>query len=719
MPRPPDDPSRPRPRAETPPPRFWRRWTGQDAPAAAAPYPLAQAVADAPIAVEPPPAPVVAATTTTPTPIEPERALLAELAGVELSLTEPVAAGAIVTETIATEVVAPPEDTVQVASVVLDLPAQSTTEPEPAPGPQAGTETPSGPDADPDSEAGDADADTDASATDGDPAATAPYRVLIVEDDRAQALFAQSVLRGAGMLAEVQMQAEGTIEAIDRFRPDLVLMDLHMPGHDGMDLTQAIRRRPEYLHLPIVFLTGDPDPERQYEVLESGADDFLTKPIRPRHLIAAVSNRILRARLRAPVAAEVAAQTVNPETGLPTRAHVLERLGATIREQTIAGSCFIEIAGATGLRDRLGYARFEQLMLQAGRRLAQVAQPHLLARLSDNNFLALAEGVAPEALESLARTLRDGLRQEPFPLPGEENLHLRAVIGYAALPQAGFVDSGSALEATERAALLARRRPGEIAAYEPPPPAEDSIAAALAGATAELAFQPIVAVAGGEAAQYQALLRLRRADGTLLPAAQVVPLAEQDGRIVELDRQVIGKALDLLARQQAEGAPLRLFVSQSPRSLARDDAADWLLQELSARGVEPSSLVIDLRLDDALIHTVTLRGFCQRLMTAGVQFCLGQYEPGSEAEALLTQLPLGYLRVSRRYAAAHAEPALRDELREVIDLAHRHGLQVIGQQVEDPQAAASMWLGGVDFIQGNLVQGVGDGLDFDFHNAVL
>ena len=131
-------------------------------------------------------------------------------------------------------------------------------------------------------------------------AGEAPFRILIVEDDRGQALFAQSVLHGAGMQAEVEMAPDGVIPAIERFKPDLVLMDLHMPGRDGMSLTLQIRQRPEFLHLPIVFLTGDPDPERQFEVLESGADDFLTKPIRPRHLIAAVSNRIQRARQRAP-----------------------------------------------------------------------------------------------------------------------------------------------------------------------------------------------------------------------------------------------------------------------------------------------------------------------------------------------------------------------------------------------------------------------------------
>ena len=79
-----------------------------------------------------------------------------------------------------------------------------------------------------------------------EPQATAddsPYRILIVEDDRTQALFAQSVLHGAGMKAEVQMQPDGVIDAIGRFDPDLILMDLHMPGLDGMRLTTLIRQQ--------------------------------------------------------------------------------------------------------------------------------------------------------------------------------------------------------------------------------------------------------------------------------------------------------------------------------------------------------------------------------------------------------------------------------------------------------------------------------------------
>lgn len=559
------------------------------------------------------------------------------------------------------------------------------------------------------------------------PPLESPYRVLIVEDDRPQALFAQSVLHGAGMLAEVEMDAEKVIDSIQRFVPDLLLMDLHLPGRDGMALTKAIRERPEYLDLPIVFLTGDPDPEKQYEVLDNGADDFLSKPVRPRHLIAAVSNRIRRMRQRSPVqviasTAPDAVQTpqdLNTDTGLHTRSYVQQQLASALEEHAEGGLFFIEIAGALGLRERYGYANYEQLLVQAARQLSALAAPQPLARLNDNSFLVVARGLPREALEGFARLLHDQLAKVLLPVRGTETIQLRAIIGYTEL-NLGFASREAAIEAAEQATIRARSLPGHVAAHVPAPSASEQARAALDGTTLELLFQPIVSVAGGDQAQFQVLMRLRQADGTLLSAAQVVPAAELSGDIIDLDRQIVGRALDLIARRQVEGAGgLRLFVSQSPRTLTRPDAADWLLGEISRRGIEPSSLVIDIRLSDALIHTMALRDFAQAPMQAGVQFCLSQFEPGAEAEALLSLLPLSYLRVSSRFAGAHTDAALRGQLRTTIDLAHRQNLLVIGQQIEDPQAAAAMWMGGVDFIQGNLVQGVGEDLGFDFHNAVL
>ncbi len=545
-----------------------------------------------------------------------------------------------------------------------------------------------------------------------------PYRVLIVEDDRSQALFAQSVLHGAGMQAIVQMEAEGVQQAITEHHPDLILMDLHMPGLDGMRLTALIRQQPQQQLLPIVFLTGDPDPERQFEVLDSGADDFLTKPIRPRHLIAAVSNRIRRSRQQAQHAGAATPALNNPETGLPTRHNVMQQLTAALQDGASGGLLFIEVASALGLRERYGYAAFERLMVQAGQRLAEVASPYPLARLNDNSFLLLARGADEAQLEALAQSIRTGLSARPFLVRDEESVHLRAVAGYAAL-SAGFADAGTALEAVERTALQARLLSNGAAAFVPREDSNSQEQLALLDGQLELAYQPIVAVAGGDTAQYQVLLRLRQSDGSVLSAGQVIPAAEAAGRIVDLDQQVMDHSLGLLHLYQHATPPLRLFVSQSLRTLARDAFADWLLQSLVERGVAGTSLVVDVRLPDALIHAVTLQQFCARLMPAGVQFCLSQFEPGPEANALLTQLPLGFIRMAARFSGSHNNPALRDELRGAIDVAHRAGLQIIGQQIEDPQAAAAMWMGGVDFIQGNVVQAAGSELNFDFQSAVL
>ncbi len=548
----------------------------------------------------------------------------------------------------------------------------------------------------------------------------APYRVLIVEDDRSQALFAQSVLHGAGMEAVVHSDAEGVQQAIAENRPDLILMDLHLPGLDGMRLTALIRQQPGQQLLPIVFLSGDPDPERQFEVLDSGADDFLSKPIRPRHLIAAVSNRIRRARAQAASqpGAHGAPAMNNPETGLPTRHHVMQQLAASLAHRDQGGLFFIEVASALGLRERYGYAAFERLMVQAAQRLADSAQPHLLARLNDNSFLVLARGIDEESLDTVAQNLREQLSARAFVIRDDESVHLRGVVGHAQL-SLGFSDAGAALEAVERTTLQARLLSAGVAAHV----RREDVAAqehlALLDGQLELAYQPIVAVAGGDSAQYQVLLRLRQADGSVLAAGQVIPAAEAAGRIADLDQQVMAHALGLLDLYRHATQPLSLFVSQSLRTLARDAFADWLLESLARRQIAGSALVIDVRLPDALIHTVTLQQFCARMSAAGVRFCLSQFEPGSEANALLTQLPLSYVRMAARFSSSHANQRTRDELRAAIENAHRAGLLIIGQQIEDPQAAAAMWMGGVDFIQGNMVQSAGSELNFDFHNAVL
>ena len=497
-----------------------------------------------------------------------------------------------------------------------------------------------------------------------------------------------------------------------------------MPGASGTSLTMQIREHPRFSQVPVVFLTGDQDPERQLEVLEHGADDFILKPVRPRHLIAAVQSRVRRARA-AQTRQIVSEPEHHPVTGLFTRPVLMQKLGASI-PSTTGGALLVEMGNAIALRNRYGYAGFESLMNDAGRLLGTIAKGQAAARLSDNAFLVLAPDLPASQLDAYARTLRDGIGYHDFHVD-KEPLRLRCAIGYTALSH-GFADAGAVLAAAEDAVRNAREQVIGIAAYVPPPelaPPTGGIADALRSSLSgeadliHLAFQPVVAVAGGEDAQFQVLVRMRDAQGVEQMARDFLPVAEASGLLPALDRWVMERALVLLQKRRAESKPMRLFVSQSPRTLAQDAYSGWLVHALEQSSVEGTSLVVDIRLDDALVHSMLLRQFCERMVPAGVQFCLSQYRHGADADMLLQQLPLGYLRLAADFARQPLPPELRDEMREVIDRAHRLGLQVIGQAVEDPQAAAALWMGGIDFIQGNLVQRAEQALDFDFQHATL
>jgi DNA-binding response OmpR family regulator len=114
----------------------------------------------------------------------------------------------------------------------------------------------------------------------------APLHILIVEDDPAIAAFVQTALEREGFAAEVAEDGEKALARADAAPLDLILLDLMLPGLDGLQVCQALRRRPAYI--PIIMLTAKGDDVDKIVGLEIGADDYITKPFKTRELIARV-----------------------------------------------------------------------------------------------------------------------------------------------------------------------------------------------------------------------------------------------------------------------------------------------------------------------------------------------------------------------------------------------------------------------------------------------
>ena len=123
-----------------------------------------------------------------------------------------------------------------------------------------------------------------------------PYRVLIVEDTAILAERYAQVLGAAGMSAMAITEPSRMLDALTEFKPELILMDLYMPDCSGIDAARVIRQDPEYLSVPIVFLSSEAARDRQLAAMEIGADDFLQKPIDDDQLVAAVKIRTERFR---------------------------------------------------------------------------------------------------------------------------------------------------------------------------------------------------------------------------------------------------------------------------------------------------------------------------------------------------------------------------------------------------------------------------------------
>ncbi len=115
-------------------------------------------------------------------------------------------------------------------------------------------------------------------------------RVLVVDDDTALSEMIGIVLRGEGLEPSFCADGDHALEAFRSTRPDLVLLDLMLPGKDGIEVCRLIRAESG---VPIVMLTAKSDTVDIVLGLESGADDYVPKPFKPKELVARV-----RARLR-------------------------------------------------------------------------------------------------------------------------------------------------------------------------------------------------------------------------------------------------------------------------------------------------------------------------------------------------------------------------------------------------------------------------------------
>src|SRR3989475_7467793 len=119
-------------------------------------------------------------------------------------------------------------------------------------------------------------------------------KVLIVEDEQGVVHLLRARLEPEGFQVIAAYDGQAGLRAVTEARPDLLILDLTLPGLDGFEICRRIRQQPETARLPILVLSGRTEEVDKVVMLELGADDYVTKPFNTKELVARVKTLLLR-----------------------------------------------------------------------------------------------------------------------------------------------------------------------------------------------------------------------------------------------------------------------------------------------------------------------------------------------------------------------------------------------------------------------------------------
>ncbi|MCZ8292750.1 MAG: diguanylate cyclase [Hylemonella sp.] len=243
----------------------------------------------------------------------------------------------------------------------------------------------------------------------------APYRALVVEDSITASKSIQRTLAMCDIETHAIANPHEVLDCLAQFQPDLILMDMFMPGCTGVEAARVIRQHPEFLSIPIVYLSGDTNVPLQIEALRLGGDHFLTKPYNPVVLNAIVQSKIERYReLRRAMERDSLTGLYNHRTSKDKLATAIQQARSTQQALAVA---MIDIDHFKKINDGYGHPMGDQVIRSLSWFLSQrLRKTDIIGRYGGEEFLVVLPAAdTPRAVEVLDRIRHDfGQIKHPF-----------------------------------------------------------------------------------------------------------------------------------------------------------------------------------------------------------------------------------------------------------------------------------------------------------------
>ncbi len=547
--------------------------------------------------------------------------------------------------------------------------------------------------------------------------------VMMIDDEPIMIDVVSSFLEEAGYRELVSVtDSTKAIDAIHSQRPDLLLLDLMMPGLSGFEILQMVRNDPQLREIPVIVLTSASDSDTKLRVLELGATDFLEKPVDPSELKLRVRNTLAFKAYRDRLA------YFDPLTGLPNRKLFLSQLASGVRraqrENQVCALIQLNIDRFKTVNDSLGHRGGDELLKLVANRLqsvvrmldrsAQVGEGlpgASVSRVGADEFSVLLPDIAGvDIAGKFARRFISAFTQ-PFQVEGHE-LFVTLSLGVVSAPQDG--DTPERLLNNAGAALdQAKHRGGNGYHFF----ASNANASALERLTLEsqlrralqrdelvVHYQPKIDVRSGRVVGSEALVRWQHPDRGLLSPGVFIPVAEEINLIAQVGAWVLRKACfhaSLWAKRGLGSVGVAVNVA-SPHFRDGRLLAD-VQQVLGTTGLPPDMLTLELTESVLMGNNTDTVATLKALTDIGVHISLDDFGTGYSSLAYLKRLPLDELKIDRSFVSGL--PGDQDSaaiVRAVIALAKSLNLKVTAEGVEQRSQLEFLRTGTCDTFQGFL-----------------
>ncbi|MES9851336.1 MAG: response regulator [Candidatus Thiodiazotropha sp. L084R] len=482
------------------------------------------------------------------------------------------------------------------------------------------------------------------------------YRVLVVEDDVSQSKFACKLLEKGGFDTLAVTDPMNVMDAVLGFQPDLILMDLYMPGANGIELTQLIRDRKDASFMPIVFLSGESDVDKKILALYSGADDFLTKPVRPQHLIATVLTRIKRAK---EMISDSKTNMIDSVSGLANRRRLLDELDMIcIRLSVEREQCGLFVITMEGedvsIED--GFTPSDNSLVA---RITDVLGPvlgkrDLLSRIGRRSLGVLVERALMDDIEHLGMDLYHQVRSEI--LQGNRS-DLSWGIGlvkidssdlgaYRFLKQAEIIAKTAAEQDAEHylqhneVVQIKRASHQEI----PDELLKERVRTALKSGFVEFHEQRYLAL-HEEGAVVEHIPSFVSATGLTTEIGDIYQSASRFNGMGTLNRLVCKHAVRMLGEVAFRGIPNKTLVWMSGLSIHDDQLIPFLQSELRKLHVVGTGLIIEFDLPSLAPELKLAKKLLDELSRLGITILLGNFACNDTAFKVLAYLQADAVRL--------------------------------------------------------------------------